>query len=80
MLLIIPITAALFAFHFIDVLRIPERWRVLYRKPFNCNLCLSFWVALLLSLSKYYLQALWPQFLLYGEQRKHNTSNGYYLR
>jgi len=50
MLLIIPITAALFAFHFIDVLRIPERWRVLYRKPFNCNLCLSFWVALLLWL------------------------------
>jgi hypothetical protein len=51
MLLIIPITAALFAFHFIDVLRIPERWQFLYRKPFNCNLCLSFWVALLLWLA-----------------------------
>jgi hypothetical protein len=50
MLLIIPITAALFAFYFIDVLRVPERINFLYRRPFNCNLCLSFWVALLLWL------------------------------
>ncbi len=51
MILIIPITACLFAFYFIEVLRVPERWpKILYRKPFNCNICLSFWVALLLWL------------------------------
>lgn len=50
MIWIIPLTAAMFAFFFIDVLRIPERFIFLYQKPFNCNLCLSFWVALLLWL------------------------------
>ena len=50
MIWIIPATAAMFAFFFIDVLRIPERVKILYRKPFNCNLCLSFWSALLLWL------------------------------
>jgi hypothetical protein len=48
MILLIPITAALFAFYFIDVLRVPERVKFLYIKPFNCNLCLSFWFALVL--------------------------------
>lgn len=50
MIWIIPATAAMFAFFFIDVLRIPERFKILYRKPFNCNLCLAFWTALLLWL------------------------------
>lgn len=50
MIWIIPATAAMFAFFFIDVLRVPERVKILYRKPFNCNLCLSFWSALLLWL------------------------------
>lgn len=50
MIWIIPSTAAMFAFFFIDVLRIPERFTPLYFKPFNCNLCLSFWTALLLWL------------------------------
>ena len=50
MIWIIPATAAMFAFFFIDVLRIPERFKILYRKPFTCNLCLSFWTALLLWL------------------------------
>jgi hypothetical protein len=48
MIWIIPATAAMFAFFFIDVLRVPERIKILYRKPFTCNLCLSFWTALLL--------------------------------
>ena len=50
MIWIIPATAAMFAFFFIDVLRVPQRVKILYRKPFNCNLCLSFWSALLLWL------------------------------
>ena len=50
MIWIIPAVAAMFSFFFIDVLRIPERFKILYRKPFNCNFCLSFWTALLLWL------------------------------
>lgn len=48
MIVLIPFTAAMLSFFFIDVLRVPERFKFLYRKPFNCNLCLSFWVALTL--------------------------------
>ncbi len=33
------------AWLFIDVLRIPERYKQLNLKPFNCIMCLSFWSA-----------------------------------
>jgi hypothetical protein len=41
------IAAALTAWIFIHVLRMPERWKLNF-KPFNCGLCLSFWLAVIL--------------------------------
>lgn len=47
-LLLTALTAALLAWYFINVARIPERFKILYRKPFNCTTCLSFWTGLVL--------------------------------
>jgi hypothetical protein len=44
----IPVTAAILAWLFIKVFRMPERFIFLYRKPFNCLMCLSFWFAVIL--------------------------------
>ena len=63
MIWIIPATAFMFAFFFIDVLRIPERFKILNRKPFNCNFCLSFWTALLLwAVPDQYVKVLFTAF------------------
>ena len=43
MLLITAATAAMLAWYFINVLRMPERFTWLQRKPFNCTTCLSAW-------------------------------------
>ena len=48
MIWLTPITAVLLSWVLIDVLRLPERYALLNRKPFNCALCLSFWLALLI--------------------------------
>ena len=64
MIWIIPATAAMFAFFFIDVLRIPERIKILNRKPFTCNFCLAFWSALLLwAFPELYVKILFTAFL-----------------
>jgi len=48
MLLLKIVIASLFSvFYFIDMARLPERWKVNF-KPFNCNMCLSVYVAIAL--------------------------------
>jgi hypothetical protein len=50
MLLIKTVVASIFlVFYFIDLTRLPEKWKINF-KPFNCNLCLSFYVAIILYL------------------------------
>lgn len=50
MLLIKIVIASLFSvFYIIDMARLPERFKINF-KPFNCNLCLSFYVAIILYL------------------------------
>lgn len=49
----IPIAAVLLAWLFIEVLRVPERWKL--RKPFNCMMCLSFWLALVLCFVPHFI-------------------------
>jgi len=46
-LLKIVIASLLFVFYFIDMARLPERWKVNI-KPLNCNMCLSVYVAIIL--------------------------------
>jgi hypothetical protein len=41
------ITSIFLVFYFIDLTRLPEKWKINF-KPFNCNLCLSFYVAIIL--------------------------------
>jgi len=48
MILLIPITAILCAWVWMDVWRMPERWPKLNVKPFNCPMCLSMWLSLIL--------------------------------
>jgi hypothetical protein len=38
-----------FTFYFIDMARLPERWNINF-KPFNCNMCLAVYVAIILYL------------------------------
>ena len=50
MLLLKVVIASLFSvFYLIDMARLPERLKVNY-KPFNCNMCLSVYVAIALYL------------------------------
>jgi hypothetical protein len=50
MLLLKVVIASLFSvFYIIDMARLPERFKVNF-KPFNCSLCLSFYVAIILYL------------------------------
>jgi len=37
-----------FTFFFIEMARIPDRINIIKRKPFNCMMCLSVWVSLIL--------------------------------
>jgi hypothetical protein len=55
-ILTIPISAVLMAWVTIDVLRLPERYRLFARKPFSCPLCLSFWLAVCLYASPVFIQ------------------------
>lgn len=48
MIFLIPITAFLCAWIWIDVWRMPERYLWSNRKPLNCPMCLSMWFALVL--------------------------------
>jgi hypothetical protein len=43
----IVIATLFFVFYFIDMARLPERWKVNV-KPLNCNMCLSVYVAIAL--------------------------------
>ena len=43
----IVIASIFFVFYFIDMARLPEKWKINF-KPFNCNLCLSVYVAITL--------------------------------
>lgn len=45
----IVIASLFFVFYFIDMARLPERFKVNF-KPFNCNMCLSVYVAVILYL------------------------------
>jgi hypothetical protein len=48
MLLIKTVVASIFlVFYFIDLTRLPEKLKLNF-KPINCNLCLSFYVAIIL--------------------------------
>jgi hypothetical protein len=50
MLLIKTVIASVFlVFYFIDMTRLPEKLKLNF-KPINCNLCLSFYVAIILYL------------------------------
>ena len=42
----IVLTVLLSVFYFIDMGRFPEKWKVNF-KPFNCHMCLSFYLAIL---------------------------------
>ena len=47
MLLTKVVIASLFSvFYIIDMARLPERLKVNF-KPFNCNVCLSFWICVI---------------------------------
>ena len=46
-LLKIVIASLFFVFYFIEMARLPERWKVNI-KPLNCNMCLSVYVAIIL--------------------------------
>jgi hypothetical protein len=37
-----------FTFYFIEMARVPDRIQLLKRKPFNCVMCLSAWLSLVL--------------------------------
>lgn len=37
-----------FTFYFIEMARIPDKIKLLKRKPFNCVMCLSVWTAIAL--------------------------------
>lgn len=50
MILLIPITAILCAWIWFAVFRMPERYLWLQRKPFNCSICFSMWMALIIYL------------------------------
>jgi len=45
MIFLIPITAILLTWIWMDVWRMPERWQWLQRKPFNCEMCFCMWMA-----------------------------------
>jgi hypothetical protein len=47
LLLKIVIASLFFVFYFIDMARLPEKLKVNF-KPFNCNMCLSVYVAIIL--------------------------------
>jgi hypothetical protein len=47
LLLKIVIASLFFVFYFIDMARLPEKLKVNF-KPFNCNMCLSVYVATIL--------------------------------
>jgi hypothetical protein len=49
LLLKIVIATLFFVFYIIDMARLPEKLKVNY-KPFNCNMCLSVYVAIALYL------------------------------
>lgn len=53
----IVVTVLLTVFYFIDMGRFPEKWKMNF-KPFNCHMCLSFYLAIC-----YYLL---PVFILNG--------------
>lgn len=40
----IVLTVLLSVFYFIDMGRFPEKWNINF-KPFNCHMCLSFYIA-----------------------------------
>lgn len=42
------LAAIAFSFYFIEMARIPERIKILKRKPFNCIVCLPVWIAAIL--------------------------------
>lgn len=46
-----------FVFYFIDMARIPERWKLNF-KPFNCHMCLSVWTAIILYWLPYWITDL----------------------
>lgn len=50
MILLIPVTAILCAWIWFGVFRMPERYLWLQRKPFNCSICFSMWMALIIYL------------------------------
>jgi hypothetical protein len=47
LLLKIVIASLLFVFYFIEMARLPEKLKINF-KPFNCNMCLSVYVAIAL--------------------------------
>jgi len=56
MILLIPVTAILCAWIWFGVFRMPERYRWLQRKPFNCSICFSMWTALIIYLCPLLIQ------------------------
>lgn len=42
----IVLTVLLSVFYFIDMARLPEKWKINF-KPFNCHMCLAFYVGVL---------------------------------
>ena len=48
------ITAILLSFYIIEMARLPERF--FNRKPLNCMMCLSFWMALVVYLLPVFIQ------------------------
>jgi hypothetical protein len=47
LLLKIVIASIFFVFYFIDMARLPEKWKLNF-KPFSCNMCLSVYVSIIL--------------------------------
>ena len=55
MILLIPITAFLCSWIWMDILRMPERYKFARHKPLNCTMCFAMWSALILYFCPQYI-------------------------
>lgn len=58
MIFLIPITAILCTWIWIEVFRMPERYKALNRKPFNCPMCFAMWASAIIYLCPTFIQDL----------------------
>lgn len=59
------ITAIIFSYYFIEMARLPKKWKLDF-KPFNCMVCLPVWVSLFLYLCPSIVQEVTFQLMASG--------------